>query len=93
MNDKALKYWATMFMREGRDGWMIATAVTDGERSEHTEETVRKITDVRFGPLGVFAASGPFETGAEADAEARRIQSDDEAFIALGMRALRRSEY
>jgi len=60
MADNTLAYWAVLFLR-GTEGSGTVT-VTDGDRAPHTEETVRKIIEIRYGAVDRLGAVGPFNT-------------------------------
>jgi hypothetical protein len=52
-----LRYWAVLFVRNG-DGSGVVT-VTDGDRAPHTEDTVRRIIEVRYGKVDLMGTVGP----------------------------------
>lgn len=58
--ETGLKFWAVLFV-QGTEG-SGAVTITDGNRSPHTEETVRKIIEIRYGAVDRMSAVGPFAT-------------------------------
>jgi hypothetical protein len=61
--DQQLRYWAVLAARaRGGDGELkgfCTVAVTDGDRAPHTTETVRKMTEIKYGRVEVLDAVGP----------------------------------
>jgi len=55
-----LGYWAVLFIKDGDGSGTVV--ITDGDRSPHDEETVRKIIEFNYGKPDRVSAVGPMTT-------------------------------